>query len=184
MVSARSPGTGARTQVGAQSSCRWHWTGAGPGGCPPRSPACRSRPSGAGPGAGSALGRKCLDFSQACGECSSPYSHLLRAFGSRASCVTPWRHPEWEPKLRKRRLEVTPESGGCGHPSCFRGRGPTGLWALRTGGGLRSGVLGNCWLTAASGSARRLGLSLVCCRERRRAPAPGTAEPQRLLVRL
>lgn len=77
--------------------------------------------------------------------------------------------------------EVTPEEVlEAGHPSCFREGAHFGKWALRTGGGLRR--RSRCWLTAASGSAERLGLSLVCCREGGAGPAPGTAEPRRPFV--
>lgn len=64
-------------------------------------------------------------------------------------------NPSGSSKAEKRRLEVAPESGGCRHPSCFQGRRVHWVLVAQEGRAARDGVLGSCWLTAASGTARR-----------------------------
>ena len=150
------PGRRLWDKGGGRNSCRWGWRSRDRVGCPHGARLTGSRASGAGPwGQGWRLagnGR------------TSPLKLTRRVL---ESTLTPSRgrlgvsashygnNPSGSSEAEKRRVEVAPESGGCKHPPASKGGGSTGFWSLRKGRAARDAVLGSCWLTAASGTARQ-----------------------------
>lgn len=125
--------------MGAQSSCRWHWTGAGTEPAAPTEPGLQGAgPQGQGLGHGVGTWQEMSGLlSSLRGECSSPYSHLLRAFGSQRVTRHTVETPRVGAKLRSGAWKSHLKVEAAGTPPASGGGGPTGLWALRTGGGLR-----------------------------------------------